>query len=123
MWQEKLLAKWARIANIILGGGGVVCVFVVSYFVYNYSWTGQRQFTSSIGIILYYVFPAVLAGLLFASLRLRPSQKVNFAILCFSLVVSIYAAESFLSFSNFTPSGSGVIWGGDQVIKSYKYEI
>ncbi|MFQ5903155.1 MAG: hypothetical protein ACE5JO_05635, partial [Candidatus Binatia bacterium] len=96
MTREKRLGKAARLANVVLGGGGVVCVFVLFYLTYYYAWTGERRFTSSIGTIVYFGLPAVLAGLLFASLRLRPSYKINLALLFFSTGVSVYGAEAIM---------------------------
>jgi len=92
-----LLEQATRVANIILGGTGVVCLLVLFYFLYHYSLTGKRQFTSSVGMIVYYIFPAFLAGLLLASLRLSPSHKMNLSLFVASSVVSIYALELLLS--------------------------
>ena len=44
----------------------------------------------------YYVLPAILAILLFASLRLKPAYKINVALSCLSLVAAIYATEILL---------------------------
>ena len=35
----------AMIADIILIGSAIVCLLVLSYFVYHYNWTGEREFT------------------------------------------------------------------------------
>lgn len=95
--EEKLLAKGATLANIILTGAGVVCLLALSYFVYYYAWTGQRQFTSWAGVLLYYVSPALLAILLFASLRLSVSRKINLALFLCSAGAAIYAVETLLA--------------------------
>lgn len=94
--EEKRLVKAARLANIILGAGGLFCALVWVYSIYYYFWTGERYLTSPVGTILYLIFPAVLSSLLFASFRLRPSHKVNLALFFFSTGVSIYALELFL---------------------------
>ena len=85
-----------KIASIVLAGGAFLCIFVLLYFIYYYGWTAQRRFSALFGMVLYYVFPAVLASLLFAFLRRSPEFKVNAAILCLSLAVSAYAGELFL---------------------------
>ena len=51
-----------KIANIVLSAGGILCLVVLSYFVYYYHWAGQRSFTSSAGALIYFVVPALLAG-------------------------------------------------------------
>ena len=102
MREEKLLVKATRVANIILGGAGAVCLLGLFYFIYHYNLTGERQFTSPVGMIVYYVFPALLAGLLLASLRLAPCHKINLSLFVIGSAVSIYGLELFLTPSNMT---------------------
>jgi PAS domain S-box-containing protein len=101
MKADDLLAK---IASIILGAGGILCLVVLSYFVYYYYWTGQRSFSSPAGAIVYYVFPACLAGLLFASFRLSTSHRVNVALSLCSVAVTIYTAEAMMTLWSGLPS-------------------
>src|SRR5215475_7473958 len=98
--QQRILEKAAKIANIILGGGGVASLLAFLYFFYHYGWTGERKFDSSIGVVLYYLVPAGVAGLLFASLKLKASYKINLAMLSVSLAASVLAVELFLQLSN-----------------------
>ena len=98
--QERFLAKAANVSNIILGGGGVASLLALLYFFYHYGWTGERKFDSSMGVVLYYLVPAGVAGLLFASLRLKASYKINLALLSVSLAASVLSAELFLQLSN-----------------------
>jgi len=93
-------AKLVRVAEIILGGGGLAAILVGFYCFYYYNLTGVRQFATPVGIILYEVCPAVLAILLLASLRLRPSHKIQLALLLFSTGVSIYTLELALNLVN-----------------------
>ena len=93
-----------KFANIVLAGGGLLCVLALLYFVYYYAWTGQRQFTSRMGVLPYYISPALLAILLFASLRIRKSRRINLALVLFSSGVSIYALESLLTVWSNLPS-------------------
>jgi lysophospholipase L1-like esterase len=58
------------------------------------------------GVVLYYVVPALLAILLLASLKLKAAYKINLAVLCVSLVASAYAAELILRSTSSAPSGS-----------------
>jgi hypothetical protein len=86
----------ARLADIVLVAGGVVCLLVFSYFVYWYAWTHQREFTSPAGIVIGIVLPGVLATVLFASLRLRPAYRATLALFCISSLFSVYSAELLL---------------------------
>src|SRR5262245_19049080 len=98
--QERFLEKGTNVANIILGGAGVASLLALLYFFYHYSWTGERKFDSSMGVVLYYLVPAGIAGLLFASLKLKAGYKINLAILSVSLAASVLAVELFLQLSN-----------------------
>jgi PAS domain S-box-containing protein len=90
----------AKIARIVLVGGAFLCIFLLSYVSYYYGWTAERRFSGPFGMILYYVFPAVLASLLFGFLRRSPEFKVNAVIVCFSLFVAAYAGDLFLRLSD-----------------------
>jgi hypothetical protein len=121
MRQETHWVRWESIGNIVLIGGGAFCFLVFSYFFYHYNITGERQFSNPIGEVLYYYLPAALATLLFGALRLERSQRINVAILCGSLGVSIYAGELFLALSAPSPLAARAIWGGE--IQRRKYEV
>ena len=97
--------KLESAAKITLVVGGFFSVVVLSYFLYYYGWTGERRFTSPLGAVLYYVVPASAASLLFASLGLKQTYKINLAILCVSVVVSMYGAELFLRITHSRFSG------------------
>jgi hypothetical protein len=86
----------ARLADIILIAGGVVCLLAFSYFVYFYVWTREREFTSAAGIVVGIVLPGVLASAFFASLRLRQAYRATLALFCISSLFSIYSAELLL---------------------------
>src|SRR2546430_17673270 len=94
--QEKFVAKMRPVVNAILVCGGVLFSLIWLYFIYYYIWTGQREFTSAVGIALYIVSPALLAAAFFASLRLKLVYKANLAIFCFAFTVSIYSADLLL---------------------------
>jgi hypothetical protein len=79
-------ARAVRGANIVLAGGGVVCLGALVYVFYHHGWNGERQFINPIGSLVYYGIPAVASGLCFASLRLLPALKVNLALVLFSAV-------------------------------------
>jgi lysophospholipase L1-like esterase len=100
--REKLLKRLSRVANFILGGGGVFCVLAWLYFAYNYWWAKTRLLTNPVGMATYYVLPAILAILLFASLRLKSAYKINVALSCLSLVAAIYAIEILLPTIGYT---------------------
>jgi len=101
---RKLLAKVLAAANVILVLAGVVCLLALSYFVYHYGWTGQRQFSSAVGLAMYYGFPAGLAILLFAAARLKAAYRIILAISCLLLAASAYGVEVFLHLSDSTLS-------------------
>jgi PAS domain S-box-containing protein len=94
-----------KIANIILAGGGVFCFLVFAYFVYHYSWTGERYFTSSWGILVYYVLPVILAGFLFASIKLPAAQKIRVAFFLCAMSLPFYIIELWFSLP-FSPASS-----------------
>ena len=93
MREEKRLAEAGKIASVVLGAAGILCLLILFYFLYHYAWARDRHFTSPFSPLLYYAFPAVLAGLCFASLRLRSSHRVNLALLLVSVGFWVYAVE------------------------------
>jgi hypothetical protein len=95
MWVQPSI-RAARLADIVLVAGGVVCLLGFFYFVYWYVWTLEREFTGPAGIIIGIVLPGVLASALFASLRFRPAYRVALATFCISSLFSIYSAELLL---------------------------
>jgi PAS domain S-box-containing protein len=109
-----------RIANIILAGGASFCIFVSFYVIYYYGLASERYFSAPLGIGLYCIFPAVLASLLFGFLRRSGEFKVNAALVCASVALSVYVAELMLPF--FT-SSSPVLWGEADYDEKTKKEI
>jgi hypothetical protein len=87
-----------KIANIVLAGGAFLCIFVVSYVICYYGWSGQRHFSTASGMVLYVVFPTVLASLLFGFLSRSAEFKVNLTIFFLSCVASLYGTEIFLTY-------------------------
>src|SRR5262249_46074185 len=94
-----------KVANIVLAGGAFLCIFVSLYFIYYYGWTAQRYFSGPLGMVLYVVFPAVLASLLFGFLRRSAGLKVNYALVCVSLFAAAYGGELFLRLIDLPVSG------------------
>lgn len=95
---EERLPPWvATVATLVLIVAAVACLFVLAYYLYYYGWTGQRHFTSWVGVLLYLILPAALAVFLLASLRLRVSHRVNLALALCSAGVSIYLLEALLT--------------------------
>jgi hypothetical protein len=94
----------AKLADIILACGGAASLLALGYFVYYYSFTGQRQFVSSRGFLVYYAVPGILAIALFWSLWLRKTYKLNLALCLLSLGASLYAAETVLNIWSDLPS-------------------
>lgn len=95
---------FVKIANVGLGGAGIVCLLILLRFILDYGWNQQKYFASWVGPLLYYVCPAALAILLFVSLRLCASRKVNLVVLLYSSLGSIYLVETVLTFWSNLPS-------------------
>ena len=112
-----------KIANIVLAGGAFLCILVSFYFIYRYGWTAKEGFSFSFAMVLYGVFPAVLASLLFDFLRRSHKFKANAAIVCVSVAFSVYAVELTLAFlpSSAFPT-SKTFWGGRASLP-YREEI
>ena len=103
--------RLARAANIIVGVSGCFCVLLLLYYFYHYTWTGKRALTSPIGIILYCGLPAVLAAMLFASLRLRPLPRISLALVVVSGATATFIANLFLALLGFSPTKSNrTLW-------------
>src|SRR5215467_12765339 len=94
--QRSFSSSIFKLANIFLVGCGTTSLLAVIYFLYYYSWTVQRQFTSSTGLLLCYGLPTVMAMLFFASLKLKPSYRISICVFYFSLFVTAFAAELYL---------------------------
>jgi hypothetical protein len=83
----------AIIVNVVLAGAGSVFLLALLYFFYFYGWTGEREFTSVAGPLVYYMIPACLSVLFFAGLWLRPALKRRVALLTCSTALSLSAVE------------------------------
>ena len=92
--------RLARFASIVLAGGGALCILMLFYSIYHYGLMGRRSFTSPTGMVLYYGVPALLAGALFASLRLEAFKRTGLALLLLSIGLSIHAANLFLALTD-----------------------
>ena len=92
--------RLARFANIVLVSGGVLCVLILLYSLYYYGLTGTRSFTGPTGMVLYCGVPALLAGALFAALRLETFKRINIALLLVSIGLSIHAANLVLALAD-----------------------
>jgi hypothetical protein len=82
-----------KVANVFLIGGACLCLLVSFYFIHVYGWTA-----APLGVTLFCVFLAVLAGLLYFSLKLQPVRRIRMAIVLFSTAASIYAVEIVIAF-------------------------
>ena len=86
-----------KIANIVLAGTGVFCLMLLVYVISRFTWPQERDVATLAVMLLYYMFPALLAGLCFAALRLRPSHRINSALILLSTGASIYAGETIMT--------------------------
>ena len=82
-----------RLANIVLLGASGCCLLALFYFLYQYAWTGQREFTTRSGAVIYYALPAALAIFLSGTMKLKAVVRIPIAFFCLLLAVSAYGAE------------------------------
>jgi hypothetical protein len=123
--QEQFLASAAKAANIILTAGGVLSLLVLLRLLYQYGWTGEKEFATSTGVVVYCIIPAVVGVLLFASLRLlRPTYKIILSVLCIVIVTSAYGAELFMPVPEHTSWVKAPIGRKDEVAQLAKrYDV
>lgn len=93
------------VIDALLGGGGVLFILVWVYFIYDYIWREPKPFSSATAVVLYIVFPALVASVFFVSLRLRPACKMNLVFFLLSVGISVYTVELLLPLS-----GTSVAW-------------
>ena len=92
--------RLARFSTIVLASGGVCCVLILLYSLYYYALSGMRSVTRPAGMVLYCGVPALLAGALFAALRLETFKRINTALLLVSIGLSIHAANLVLALAD-----------------------
>ena len=47
------MVKGEPFANIVLGGGGLLCTVGLGYVIYYYDWTHVRHFSRPVDMVLY----------------------------------------------------------------------
>src|SRR5689334_14402950 len=95
-WRIKHVDSVPRLltfANAVLAAASLGCFGVFFYFFYFYSWSQQWQFTDYGSQVVRYLAPIVLALVLSAALRQRPSRRISTAMFVLSLAISIYCAN------------------------------
>jgi hypothetical protein len=102
--KAKYLTTAARLANIFLLGAAIACLLLMAYFAYYHGLIWQRQLTSWREPAAYFVLPAVVAVLLFATLRLKPVYRTTIAICCLAVAATAYGVELYLQVSDSTIS-------------------
>ena len=84
-----------RSANLVLILCGAACLAVLAYglkYYYSaYYLTGRSP--SPLGLVLYFILPAVLAGIFFLSLRFRPQIKANMILLTITAGVCLVLTD------------------------------
>ena len=75
----------SRMADVVLTGGGMICIAFAFYNVLVHGWAWH------------YGLPVVAAALLLGIRRLNQSTKLNTTVLLISLLLPIYASELFLA--------------------------
>jgi len=121
--REQVLTRTATFANLVLVAGGVVAAFVLFYFIYYYSWSGGRQFTSLAGALFYNIVPAAgVSGFVFAFLVMQTAFKIRLAAFYLALVASMFGAELFLKISNIESVSANLPFWGIDGASDYKWE-
>jgi hypothetical protein len=110
--QQRPTFNATTVANMVFGAVALVCFLILPYSFYNYSWKGDRWFTSWQGITLYYAGPAAAAVLCTFCLRLKAGPKINLAILVSSSILSLYGAETYLNLRR-AHIETQPLWGDD----------
>src|SRR5215475_1168747 len=90
---QQFLATAAVAANVILTAGAIASALALVHFFYRYSWTAERKFSTWQAMLVYYLGPTLLVGLLVAALWLKREYRINLAIACVALVLSLYGGE------------------------------
>jgi PAS domain S-box-containing protein len=78
-----------KISGIVLAGGAFICIVMASY-------AFTKFFSDPSGRFLYGFVPIGVAAVLVACLGLKPNYKINVALACVSIAVSVYGMELFL---------------------------
>src|SRR5262249_487387 len=81
-----------KISGIVLGGAAFLCI-VIAFYAFT------RYFNDPIGTFIYGFIPIGVAALLFACVGLKPGYRINLALVCVSIAVSVFGMELFLQLS------------------------
>src|SRR5262249_43963946 len=111
-----------RYADVALAGGGVLSLAALSWFFYQFAWTGQRIFEGSLAAAIHYIGLASLSFLFFASLRFRPALKLCLVAVCLTAVALAYPVEIFLAHSKAQLRGAP-FWGMDRASLEHKQVV
>jgi PAS domain S-box-containing protein len=113
-----------KISDFVLAGAAVVSIFACFYFIYYYGWSEERHFSHPFDMVVYWVFPAVLATVLFALLRWNPESKSKAAMVCVSIVAAVWLLELLLAVFTFRHLGpAATLWGPTDLKGGEKEEI
>lgn len=94
--------RGVRIANVILGTAGTVCIVASGYGVFRYL-HDNRAFTGARGAALYVLISAMAACVLFACLWLEPSRRINVALMALSTGLALASGEAVLEYLTAPP--------------------
>jgi len=103
-WQARFLEKAARLANIALGAGALASLFALLYFYYHYGWIADRKFDRLLGVVLYYVIPAVVSIVLLGTLGLKARYKINLAVVFLAVTATLLGTELCMELLNIASS-------------------
>ena len=96
--RDQSVARVGKVANIALAMAGAFALCAFLRFLYK-GLSGERRFSTWRDIALYYVVPAGMACLLFASLRWQIISRLRLLMLVVAVSMSLYAVELFLVLS------------------------
>ncbi len=84
-----------KLANAVFCLVGIFFSLLLIHYVLDY----QKHLYGTLSILAYYVMPTSLAAMAFVGLTLKPSLRINIALMVFFCAVPAYAIESVLAIS------------------------
>jgi hypothetical protein len=86
------LARLDTATRLAVAIGGLVALLILFRSIYL-SFTGQRQYSSLLNVVLYYILPAGASTVLFCAIWMNGIQRLRLLLLSLSVIGSLYAVE------------------------------
>jgi len=85
--------RFTQLTDAILVAGGLASISILLHFVYLYGFVAERYFTSTAGMVLYYMLPLVLTIVCFGALRLTPTHRQCVSLVGLAFAALVYGSE------------------------------